>query len=29
MCTNINMYTEILFYSRATDICWMENNTGG
>ena len=22
----IGMYTEILFYSRATHICWMENN---
>ena len=22
----ISMYTEILFYSRATHICWMENN---
>ena len=29
MCTNISLYTEILFYSRATHICWMENNTDG
>ena len=26
MCTIISMYTEIFFYSRATRICWMENN---
>ena len=27
--TIISMYTEILFYIRATDICWMENNPDG
>ena len=26
MYTIISMYTEILFYSRPTHICWMENN---
>ena len=25
----ISMYTEILFYSRVTHICWMENNPDG
>ena len=29
MYTIINMYTEILFYSRATKICWMEKNPDG
>ena len=29
MYTIISMYTEILSYSRATHICWMENNTDG
>ena len=27
MYTIINMYTEILSYSRAANICWMENKT--
>ena len=26
MYTISSMYTEILFYSRVTHICWMENN---
>ena len=29
MYTIISMYTEILSYSRATNICWMENNPDG
>ena len=29
MYTVISMYTEILFYIRATDIWWIENNPGG
>ena len=29
MYTVISMYTEILSYSRATNICWMENNPDG
>ena len=29
MYTIISMYTEILFQSRATHICWMENNPDG
>ena len=29
MYTIISMYIEILFYSRATHICWIENNTDG
>ena len=29
MYTIISMYTEILSYSRTTDICWMENNPDG
>ena len=28
MCTIISMYKEILSYSRATNICWMENPDG-
>ena len=27
--TAISMYTEILSYSRATNICWVENNPDG
>ena len=27
--TAISMYTEIFSYSRATNICWMENNPDG
>ena len=27
MYTIISMYTEILSYSRATNICWMEKNS--
>ena len=27
--TIISMYTEILFWSRATDISWMRNNPDG
>ena len=29
MYTISSMYTEILFYSRVTHICWMENNLDG
>ena len=29
MYTIISMYTEILSYSRATNICWMQNNPDG
>ena len=29
MYTVISMYTEILSYNRATDICWIENNPDG
>ena len=29
MYTIIYMYTEILSYNRAIDICWMENNPDG
>ena len=29
MSTIISMYTEILSYSRATHICWMENKPNG
>ena len=29
MYTIISMYTEILSYSRATHICWMESNPDG
>ena len=29
MCRIISMYTDILSYSRATNICWMENNPDG
>ena len=29
MYTIIRIYTEILFYSRVTHICWMENNPDG
>ena len=29
MSTVVSMYTEILSYSRATKICWLENNPDG
>ena len=29
MYTNSSMYTEILFQSRVTHICWMNNNPDG
>ena len=29
MYTIISMYTEVLSYTRATNICWMENNPDG
>ena len=29
MYTIISVYTEILFLSRVTHICWMENNPDG